>query len=124
MAGVQARLTIPVLLVTLAVTPPFLLQMTPLDPALGPRGAGRMPQLPPWQVSSTLESAGGREHVCLQGMAHAGSVAPLLLHASSLLLQEAQRHDSCMIDGPIETLLLRYLLFGLSCSLRVPVSVV
>ena len=49
--GVQARLTIPVLLVTLAVTPPFLLQMTPLDPALGRRGPGRVPQLPPWQVS-------------------------------------------------------------------------
>ena len=118
----QARLTIPVLLVTLAVTPPILLQMTPLDPALGPRG--QMPQLPPWQVSSTLESADGREYRCLQGMAHAGSVAPLLLHASCLLLQEVQRHDSCIIDGPIETLLLRYLVFGLSCSLLVPVSVI
>ena len=89
MAGVQARLTIPVLLVTLAVTPPFLLQMTPLDPALGPRGAGHMPQLPPWQVSSTLGSANGGKHVCLQGVAHAGSVAALLLHARLLPSSEA-----------------------------------
>ena len=64
MAGVQARLTIPVLLVTLAVTPPFLLQMAPLDLTLGPRGPGRTPQLPPWQVSRQ------------QGMRSAESVPP------------------------------------------------
>ncbi len=45
----QARLTIPVLLVTLAVTPPFLLQTANLD---GKLASPRQPQPPPWQVLS------------------------------------------------------------------------
>ncbi len=47
---VQARLTIPVMLVTLAVTPPILLQTADLDPKLGSQAPSRKPQLPPWQV--------------------------------------------------------------------------
>lgn len=43
----QARLAIPVLLVTLAVTPPFLLQTAALD---GKLCSPRQPQPPPWQV--------------------------------------------------------------------------
>ena len=43
----QAQLTIPVLLVTLAVTPPFLLQISTLD---GKLGSQQKSQLLPWQV--------------------------------------------------------------------------
>ncbi|CAK0743676.1 hypothetical protein CVIRNUC_001488 [Coccomyxa viridis] len=88
----EARLTIPVLLVTLAVTPPFLLQMTPLDPALGPRGAGRTPQLPPWQ-----------------GMVQAGGVIASVFHARFALFEVLQRLHG---GRPTEALLLGCLLLG------------
>ena len=51
---VQARLTIPVLLVTLAVTPPFLLQTAALD---GKLGSPRQPRPPPWQVLHLTHSS-------------------------------------------------------------------
>ena len=48
--GMQARLTIPVLLVTLAVTPPFLLQEAGHNLSLSAEGPHRKAQPPPWQV--------------------------------------------------------------------------
>ena len=101
MAGVQARLTIPVLLVTLAVTPPFLLQMTPLDPALGPRGAGRAPQLPPWQVSHTLEPADEMSTCACRAWCTQGLSQPCCSMPGHALQVVQRLHASCMIDGPI-----------------------
>jgi hypothetical protein len=46
----QARLTIPVLLVTLAVTPPFLLQEAGHGLSPSAEGPHRKAQPPPWQV--------------------------------------------------------------------------
>lgn len=50
--GKQARLTLPVLLVTLAVTPPFLLRSVPVEGAsLTPQEARRGYSTPVWQVN-------------------------------------------------------------------------
>lgn len=65
-SSVQARLTIPVLLVTLAVTPPFLLQTAALD---GKLASSRQPQPPPWQVFAEcyhLPAAGNMSVVCVK----------------------------------------------------------
>lgn len=50
--GMQARLTISVLLVALAVTPPFLLQEAGNNLSLGAEGPHRKAQPPPWQVGT------------------------------------------------------------------------
>jgi hypothetical protein len=54
LCGEQARLTLPVLLVTLAVTPPFLLRSVPVEGAsLTPQEARRGYSTPVWQVNCT-----------------------------------------------------------------------
>lgn len=59
----QARLTLPVLLVTLAVTPPFLLQSLPPEAGLSPLDGRRGDRSPVWQVRAMLRDWSGLDAV-------------------------------------------------------------